>query len=71
MSRVITVMGGLEVALDYLQAHEGAYLHAPSSSMQPTVSQRALLPWLLPDTGAALHWALHSRFHLGCAGLAG
>lgn len=60
MSRVFTNMGALEVALDDLHAPGGAFLRVPSSSKEPSVSQRAWLTWQLSHAGAALHWALHT-----------
>lgn len=60
MSRVFTNMGALQVALDDLQTPGGAFLPGPSSSREPTVSQRAWLTWQLSHAGAALHWALHT-----------
>lgn len=60
MSRVFTNMGALQVALDDLQIPGGAFLPGPSSSREPTVSQRAWLTWQLSHAGAALHWALHT-----------
>nr|XP_038967397.1 uncharacterized protein LOC120103073 [Rattus norvegicus] len=60
MSRVFTNMGALQVALDDLQTPGGAFLRGPSSSAEPTVSQRAWLMWQLSHAGAALHWALHT-----------
>lgn len=60
MSRVFSNMGGLQVALDDLQSPGGAFLHGPSSSREPTVSDRAWLTWQLSHAGAALHWALHT-----------
>nr|XP_034358493.1 LOW QUALITY PROTEIN: acyl transferase 8-like [Arvicanthis niloticus] len=60
MSRVFTNMGALQVALDDLKAPGGAFLSVPSSSKEPTVSQRAWLTWQLSHAGAALHWARHT-----------
>lgn len=60
MSRVGTNMGALQVSLDDLQAPGGAFLRVPSSSREPTVSQRAWLTWQLSHAGAALHWALYT-----------
>lgn len=60
MSRVFTNMGALQVSLDDLQTPGGAFLPGPSSSREPTVSQRAWLTWQLSHAGAALHWALHT-----------
>ncbi|XP_052056806.1 LOW QUALITY PROTEIN: uncharacterized protein LOC127697596 [Apodemus sylvaticus] len=60
MSRVFTNMDALQVALDNLQAPGGAFLCGPSSSTEPTASQRAWLTWQLSHAGAALHWALHT-----------
>ncbi|XP_021053033.1 uncharacterized protein LOC110321228 [Mus pahari] len=60
MSRVFTNVDALQVTLDDLQAPGGAFLHVPSSSMEPTVSQRAWLTWQLSHAGAALQWALHT-----------
>lgn len=60
MSRVLTNTGAVQAALDDLQAPGGAFLRVPSSSTEPTVSQRAWLTWQLSHAGAALHWALHT-----------
>lgn len=58
MSRVFTNVGALQVTLDDLQAPGGAFLREPSSSTEPSVSQRAWLTWQLSHAGATLHWAL-------------
>ncbi|XP_021005832.1 uncharacterized protein LOC110284458 [Mus caroli] len=60
MSRVFTNMDALQVTLDDLQVPGGAFLRVPSSSTEPSVSQRAWLTWQLSHAGAALHWALHT-----------
>lgn len=60
MSRVFTNVDALQVSLDDLQAPGGAFLRVPSSSTEPSVSQRAWLTWQLSHAGAALHWALHT-----------
>ncbi|XP_059101783.1 serine/arginine repetitive matrix protein 2-like [Peromyscus eremicus] len=59
LSRVITHVSALEVVLENLQVPGGAFLRVPSSSREPTVSQRAWLTWQLSHAGAALHWALY------------
>uniref|UniRef100_Q5SPI8 Predicted gene 11232 n=1 Tax=Mus musculus TaxID=10090 RepID=Q5SPI8_MOUSE len=60
MSRVFTNLSALQVTLDDLQAPGGAFLHVPSSSLEPTVSQRAWLTWQLYHAGATVHWALQT-----------
>ncbi|XP_037058507.1 uncharacterized protein LOC119087402 [Peromyscus leucopus] len=67
LSRVMTRMGALEVALEELQAPGGAFLqNVPwsSPSTECTVSQRAWLTWQLAHAGAALNWALHTVNHI-------
>ncbi|XP_052608843.1 uncharacterized protein LOC128119549 [Peromyscus californicus insignis] len=59
LSRVITHVSALEVVLENLQVPGGAFLRVPSSSREPTISQRAWLTWQLSHAGAALHWALY------------
>lgn len=60
MSRVFTKTGAMQATLDDLQTPGGAFLRVPSSSLEPTISQRAWLTWQLSHAGAALHWALHT-----------
>ncbi|XP_037067796.1 CLK4-associating serine/arginine rich protein-like [Peromyscus leucopus] len=60
LSRVISHVGALEVVLENLQVPGGAFLRVPSSSREPSASQRAWLTWQLSHAGAALHWALYT-----------
>lgn len=57
MSRVFTSVSALQVTLEDLQAPGGAFLRVPSSSPEPTISQRAWLTWQLYHIGVTVHWA--------------